>query len=151
MEEHIPVYPAFNFCTETVLIGLKNKCNVCVSVLEWICKSNIPISSKQWEGENGVVNLSKEFHPSTPQLNRGRNLIPTKGYNKNLWFQCKYDIQQYHRRVKLAIYYWNKNDSELQPFTLKSDWSRHIGQHPHLVRAVLGLFPKLFSNKLHQT
>lgn len=36
--------------------------------------------------------------------------------------QTRYDLQQYHRRLKLAAYFQNETDSNPPPFTPKSDW-----------------------------
>lgn len=37
--------------------------------------------------------------------------------------QTRYDLQQYHRRIKLASYFQNETDSDPPPFTPKSDWA----------------------------
>lgn len=96
------------------------------------------------------MNLSKTFQPTTAQrtlLNRGLTFIPTKGHNRNLRLQCKYDIQQYHRRVKLAIFYRDKTNSEPRPFTPKSDWSPPIGQLPPQVLTLVKADHEYFQNQ----
>jgi len=88
-----------------------------------------------------VINLSKSFLLSDAQftlLERGLNFIPTKGYNSTRSrFQTEFDIQQYHRRVKLAVHYKDKRQSEPQPFTPKSDWSPPAGQLPPQVLTMI--------------
>lgn len=114
----------------------------------------IPISPGLREGMRTVVNLSKTFQLSDQQLsllNKGLTFIPTKGYSKSLWLQCKFDIQQYHRRVKLAVHFGDKNNSEPQPFTLKSYWSPPLGQLPpqvgDLIKQDLEFFDTNFQPK----
>lgn len=98
------------------------------------------------------MNLSKTFQPSTAQrtlLNRGLTFIPTKEYNKNLRLQCKYDIQQYHRRVKLAAFYGDRNETEPQPFTPKSVWSPPIAQLPPQIWTLMKADYEYFQNRFH--
>lgn len=98
------------------------------------------------------MNLSKTFQPSTAQrtlLNRGLTFIPTKGYNKNLRLQCKHDIQQYHRRIKLAAFYGDKTETEPQPFTPKSEWSPSIAQLPPQIGTLIKADYEYFHNQFH--
>lgn len=60
--------------------------------------------------------------PQSTLLSKGLNFIPTKGSNKDIIEQSRWDIQQYHRRLKLAAYYEHKNDSDPPPFTPRSNW-----------------------------
>lgn len=95
------------------------------------------------------MNLSKKFRPSIAQrtlLNRGLTFIPTKGYNKNLQLQCKYDIQQYHRRIKLAAFYGDKNETRSQPFTPKSYWSPPNAQLPPQILNLIKTDNEYFQN-----
>lgn len=101
---------------------------------------------------SGVINLSKHFKLSTAQrnlLNRGLNFIPAIGHNKDFKLQCKHDIQQYHRRIKLAIHYGEKSDAEPQPFTPKSEWSPPLGQLPQEVSTLVKADYEYFNNHFH--
>ena len=83
-------------------------------------------------------------------LNRGLSFIPTRGNNKHFIEQGRWDIQQYHRRLKLATYFQNKSESEPRPFTPKSDWTPYDDQLPNeiitLVQQDINYFDKQFRN-----
>lgn len=99
-----------------------------------------------------VINLSKNFQLSDAQcalLSKGLNFIPTTGYSKELRFQCEFDMQQYHRRVKLALYYKDKSISEPQPFTPKSDWTPPMGQLPPETLTLINADQDFFQNHFH--
>jgi len=68
--------------------------------------------------------------PQISLLNRGLNFIPTKGSNTNLIEQGRWDLQQYHRKLKLATYFEHKKDSVPPPFTPKSHWVPAAGTLP---------------------
>lgn len=57
-------------------------------------------------------------------------------------------MQQYHRRIKLQVYFQNKNDKTFIPFTHKSEWSPPLSQLPpeitHLVQADINYFDNNF-------
>lgn len=63
--------------------------------------------------------------------------------------QCKHYIQQYHRRVKLAIHYGEKSDTEPQPFTPKSDWSPLHGSASTQVSTLVKADYEYFQNHFH--
>ncbi|KAF3834515.1 hypothetical protein F7725_027073, partial [Dissostichus mawsoni] len=91
--------------------------------------SNLPVQ----EGNKNVLILAKHVTLTPPQitlLDRGLNFIPTKGSNKNIIEQGRWDMQQYHRRLKLATYFKHKKDSDPPPFTPKSDWFPSAGTLP---------------------
>lgn len=99
-----------------------------------------------------VLLICQNFQPSTVQRtlsNRGLTFTPTKGYYKNFLLKCKYDIQQYHRRVKLAIHYGDKSDTEPQPFTPKSDGSPPMGQLPPEVSTLVKADYEYFQDHFH--
>lgn len=99
-----------------------------------------------------MINLSTKFQPSTAQLtllNRGLNFIPTIGCNKHLLLQCKFDMQKYHRRLKLAIHYGDKDESEPRPFTPKSDWSPPLSQLPPPVTTLVRADYEFLHNQFH--
>lgn len=60
--------------------------------------------------------------------------------------QTRFDLQQYHRRLKLAAYFHNDTQKEPPPFTPKSDWTPPTDKLP---AELLNLFEtdlKLFKN-----
>lgn len=101
-----------------------------------ICKIDIPNSLLNQEGIKNIFNLSKTFILSDAQstlLNRGLTFIPTSGSNKNIYFQTRADLQQYHRKIKLAVFYKDKDNEVIPPFTPKSDWCPAPAQLPQEV------------------
>lgn len=72
-----------------------------------------------------MVILSKGFKPTEAQwnlLNRGLTFIPTIDIYKNQKQLMELDLQNYHRRLKLAAYFKNKSKQKPPPFTPKSAW-----------------------------
>lgn len=72
-----------------------------------------------------VVVLAKNFRLTEPQYNllsKGLTFVPTLRKNKNHYLQLQLDLQEYHRRIKLADYF--KNSSGIRkPFMGPSLWS----------------------------
>lgn len=56
-------------------------------------------------------------------LSRGLTFIPTIGLNKDKKTQLQLDIQNYHRKIKLATYFKNSNKEKPLPFMPASVWS----------------------------
>ena len=61
-------------------------------------------------------------------LNRGLNFIPTRGSNNKIRAQARFDLQKYHRTLKLWSYYesgktGNNPEQIKPPFTPKSNWT----------------------------
>lgn len=72
-----------------------------------------------------VLVLAKNFSLSKPQfdlLNRGLTFIPTIDLYKDQKKQLQLDIQNYHRKVKLALYFKNSSKSSVPRFTATSTW-----------------------------
>ena len=65
-------------------------------------------------------------------LNKGLTFIPSvcKSHHRNTKDQAKLDLQEYHRRLKLAAYYEGKPDSVYLPFLSKSTWLPSTAQLP---------------------
>ncbi|XP_013855711.1 uncharacterized protein LOC106511508, partial [Austrofundulus limnaeus] len=87
-----------------------------------------------------VVNLSQSFTLTSAQftlLNRGLTFVPTKGSNKNIFFQSQYDLQQYHRKIKLAVYHKENDNADIPRFTPKSDWAPALSQLPPQVTTLI--------------
>lgn len=72
------------------------------------------------------MNLSTTFKITPPQLallSKGLTFIPVLGTSaKKQILQTRWDIQEYHRRIKLAAYFENDKDSDPPPFTPRSHW-----------------------------
>ncbi|KAK2808422.1 hypothetical protein Q5P01_000626 [Channa striata] len=85
-----------------------------------------------WEGNEGtqprmsqnVIVLAENFKLSKAQfdlLNRGLTFIPTLDIHKDQKGRLQFDIQEYHRKIQLAVYFQNKKREKL-PFLSKSGW-----------------------------
>lgn len=117
---------------------------------------SIPISLPVQEVNKNVLILSKTFkltHAQFTLLNRGLTFIPTKGINSKIREQTTWDLQQYHRRVKLAAYFRNTKNKQPPPLTPQSDWTPLDGSLPpvimQLIQADRDHFHKNF--KIHRT
>ena len=72
-----------------------------------------------------VIILAENFNPSKAQwelLNRGLTFVPTFDSGKNQRTQLQLDIQNYHRRLKLAAYFGDKGKRKPIHFTPTSLW-----------------------------
>lgn len=79
-----------------------------------------------------VVVLAENFSLSQAQwnvLNRGLTFIPVVDLNKNQKAQLQFDLQSYHRRIKLALYFGNRR-RQLAHFTGISDWTPPLDKLP---------------------
>ena len=80
-------------------------------------------------------------------LDRGLHFNPTKGSNsKNIRDQIRSEIQQYHRRIKLAVHFRNKPGSIRLPFISKSLWVPSINSLPREVSSVIDTDIKFFQD-----
>lgn len=95
-------------------------------------KPEIPLSPRE-EGDEGlrpllsknVVVLARNFSLTKEQedlLNKGLTFIPTIDIHKEQKKQLKLDLQNYHRKIKLAAYFGNVTTKELKPFMGNSTW-----------------------------
>lgn len=87
---------------------------------------------RSFVGQN-IVNLTKNFELSEPQynlLNKGLSFIPTGFIERDQKVQFKWDIQSYHRRIKLASYFQNSGGREILPFTGTSNWTPPLEKLP---------------------
>ena len=78
------------------------------------------------DGSKSVINLSKSFVLTAAQfsvLDRGLTFVPSKGTDsRDALHQVRSDLQEYHRRVRLAVHFENHPPSVPPPFMPKSDW-----------------------------
>lgn len=103
-----------------------------------------------------MINLSKNFILSPAQLSllrKGLTFIPTKGSNKILVHSTRFDLQQYHRKLKIAAYFEGKGDSDPPPFTPKSDWTPPLVNLPDNIKNIIQRDIQCFDNKfkIHPT
>lgn len=59
--------------------------------------------------------------------------------------QARYELQQYHRRLKLAAYFQKETDSDPPPFTPKSDWVPPMDKLPMELHTLLEKVLKYFN------
>lgn len=81
--------------------------------------------SKPLLSQNVIV-LAENFSLSKTQrslLNRGLTFVPTMDLHKDQKMQLQLDIQNYHRRIKLAAYFEGKEKQEPPHFTANSNWT----------------------------
>lgn len=130
--------------------------------MDLIFKLGPPVSQVQ-EGDKGsrpllsqnVIVLAKNFSLSKPQwdlLNRGLTFIPTIDLHKDQKGQLQLDIQNYHRKIKLATYFRNSVKQGAPPFTATSIWAPPQEKLPPevnlLIEKDMVMFKKYFkSNK----
>lgn len=79
-------------------------------------------------------------------LNKGLNFIPTKGINKDIKPQSRFDLQNYHRRLKLLVYYRDEGESNPQPFTSSSTWTPPDASLPPHVRELISADLNFYQN-----
>ena len=105
------------------------------------------------EGYKNVMLLAEQTQLTAPQLsllNRGLTFIPSRGSSKNNKLQVRFDIQKYHRRLKLSAYYGEDVTSEKLPFTAGSTWTPPDAKLPphilELIKLDLDYFQNSFRN-----
>lgn len=84
--------------------------------------------------------LTKNFTPSQAQLNllnRGLTFIPTFKLEKNRKKQLLLDIQQYHRKLKLAVHFRNVGKRNPPPFSVASTWTPSLDKMPTQVISLI--------------
>lgn len=79
-------------------------------------------------------------------MNRGLTFIPSvyKTQHKSAKDQTRLDLQQYHRKVKLAVYYEGKPDTMHLPFIPKSTWVPSAAQLPPEISKLIQLDTETF-------
>lgn len=101
-----------------------------------ILKLLVPASRIDEEGNKNIVVLSKHFILTEAQyklLNKGLTFVPTPKLDSDTKSQMKLDLQNYHRKLKLATFFENKNQSDPTPFVLKSGWTPSNNQIPKTI------------------
>lgn len=84
--------------------------------------------------------LSKDFIPSKAQinlLNRGLTFIPSLDVHKNLKPELLHNLQDYHRRLKLAVYFKDSDKNIKNQFLPKSFWSPPSDKIPNEIHDLI--------------
>lgn len=82
--------------------------------------------SSPFRSFGNVIVLAKDFNPSKAQidlLNKGLTFIPSLEIHKNHRLELQNDIQNYHRKLKLAYYFKDSIQSHKIHFLPKSLWT----------------------------
>lgn len=95
-------------------------------------------------GLKTVINLSTTLTLTAAQtdlLNKGLTFIPStsKQSSKDSRDKLRLDVHEYHRHLKLAVYYDGKPDTVQLPFMPKSTWSPATAQLPPEVAQLIQL------------
>lgn len=80
-----------------------------------------------------VVVLAPNFVLSGPQrklLSRGLFFIPVLGVPRGQEEKLQWDIQNYHRKIKLAVYFKDSDYTDKPPFTAPSEWTPFLDELP---------------------
>lgn len=94
--------------------------------------------------------LAKNFSLSTPQrrlLSKGLSFIPTLDLGRDQKIQLELDLQNYHRKIKLAAYYRNGPSKQSLPFIGPSNWTPHLSVLPPEVKTLVDLDTRNFNNQ----
>lgn len=86
-----------------------------------------------------VVVLAKKFKLTEPQydlLNRGLTFVPTLEKDRNHHSQLQLDLQEYHRKIKLADYFKNSPGMG-KPFVGPSLWSPSFSEISPQIRELI--------------
>lgn len=93
-----------------------------------------------------VVVLAKNFRLTEPQLhllNRGLTFVPTLRKDKNHFLQLQVDLQEYHRKIKLADFFKNAS-GERKPFIGPSLWSPSLSEISPGIKELIDKDTKMF-------
>lgn len=94
-----------------------------------------------------VIILAKKFKPTPAQhrlLGRGLSFVPTVGIYRDQKRTLQLDIQNYHRRIKLASFFKDSAKKPVVPFTGPSEWTPPISEIPIEVQKFIKLDLKTF-------
>lgn len=94
---------------------------------------------RSFHGQEVVV-LAKNFSLTAPQhslLSKGLSFIPTLHIGRDQRIQFQWDMQNYHRKIKLACYYKNSNKTTFLPFVGPSNWSPSLDDLPPEIKNLI--------------
>lgn len=95
-----------------------------------------------------VIVLAKGFVLSRPQLHlleRGLSFVPTIGIGRGQRRQFQLDLQQYHRKLKLACYFKGAQRVSRKPFMGPSEWSPPPNKLPEEINKLIDTDLKTFN------
>lgn len=96
-----------------------------------------------------VIVLANNFQLSEAQkvlLSRGLSFIATTNMGRGDRLQFEWDVQNYHRKIKLASYFQNKGGGQKLPFVGPSNWMPPPEKLPWEVRELIDADLKMFKN-----
>lgn len=94
---------------------------------------------RSFHGQDVVV-LAKNFSLTGPQyslLSKGLSFIPTLHIGRDQRLQLQWDMQNYHRKIKLACYYKNSDKTSRLPFVGPSNWSPSLDDLPPEIKTLI--------------
>lgn len=93
-----------------------------------------------FHAQQDVVVLAKNFKLSTQQydiLAKGLSFIPTLNIGRDQRAQFQLDMQNYHRKIKLASYYRNSKIDGGLPFVGPSNWTPSLHDLPPEIKILI--------------
>lgn len=103
--------------------------------------------------------LAKNFQLSEPQhslLSKGLSFIPTLDIGKDQSSKLQLDLQNYHRKIKLAVYYRDSKKkikkwkgAKFLPFVRPSGWSPSMHLLPAEVQELISEDLEIYKKSLH--
>lgn len=84
--------------------------------------------------------LARDFHLTVAQralLCKGLSFVPSWNLARRQFTQLQLDMQDYHRRIKLAAYFRNSPAQPFLPFSDVSAWSPPLEDLPPVVRELI--------------
>lgn len=102
--------------------------------------------AQSFQGQN-VINLAKNFKLSEPQYNllsKGLSFISTSSISRDDRVQFQWDMQNYHRRLKLISYFKDREGGEILPFVASSGWTPPPDKIPIEVKMLIAKDLKAF-------
>lgn len=110
-------------------------------------KLQYPLNLEQYGGNSSlhshsrdVVVLARNFTLSAPQrelLKKGLYFIPTIDIGKQQKIKLERDVQHYHRKIKLAVYFKDSTKKERLPFIGPSNWTPFLRELPSEVTTLI--------------
>lgn len=98
------------------------------------------MSGSQFLQAQNVIVLAQNFELSKAEydlLSRGLSFIPTVDLGKEQKLELESDLQNYHRKVKLAAFFKDSPDKEMRPFTGASMWTPPLEELPPQIKTLI--------------
>lgn len=97
-----------------------------------------------------VVVLAKNFKLTRAQhslLSKGLSFIPTLDISRDHKAQFQLDMQNYHRKIKLATFYRDSEGRQILPFTGTSTWTPPLEKLPSEIKTLIREDWQIFKNQ----